>query len=160
MVSGGQLHILFDFVVGVGNRTLEIAIANTELDGNVAGIVFAIDIRGAGLFGNVRYIAQRNRSSTRGIYRDTADGVNVASELRQIADHHIEAALTIEHLSDRLATDGSLNYAVDIIGKNAVACGPFAIDLNQQVRLAQFAEDSQVGNSRHGAHNFFDFMRS
>src|SRR5262249_24115922 len=63
------------------------------------------------------------------------------------AHDDIEASLAIEHLSHRLASEGSLHNPVDVARQQTVTRGALAVYTNQEVGLPQLRNNTCVRNA-------------
>ncbi|MCG3162319.1 MAG: hypothetical protein JMDDDDMK_03566 [Acidobacteria bacterium] len=59
-MPGGQLYPRFDPRLDLFNRALQVAPADAEFDRDVAGVVFAVNVRRAGLFGDLGQLFERD----------------------------------------------------------------------------------------------------
>ena len=67
----------------------------------------------------------------------------------EVADHQIVALLALQHLADGFAAHGGFDGVLHVGDIQAVARGGIAIDGEFKVRLADDAEQAEVGNAGH-----------
>lgn len=75
-VTRRELNLLYDASLRFQHGALQVAAPNAELDGNVPFIVFAIDNKGAGLFGDRRL--EWDARSFGSAHHDVPNGVTLA----------------------------------------------------------------------------------
>src|SRR5580765_2089545 len=124
--------------------TLEVTIPHTELDRNIPLIVLAIDHEGAGLRRDRSHLLQGNARSIRGADQDITDRIDILPKLRKKPDDKIEQPFSFIYLRHSLASNGGLHHGIHIRHSQPIARPCLTIDLDQQVRLPQEAEDPKV----------------
>ena len=163
----GSLTLLVDLGDGLFHRAAEIAPANAVFDGDIALVLFAVNLLGAIFY---LYLGQlRERDSFAGGRKQTNvfDGfLGVAIGLL-VADHQVIARFPLQYLADGAAADRGLDGVLYIADIDTVTSRRRAVDHVIEIGLADHAEDSQVLdtlNLTHDANNLvgpvLQFFRS
>jgi hypothetical protein len=140
---------------------LPIAVADRELDRDVAGLVLAIDERGAGRQLDLGQFRQRHldrRAIGRGratVMRLTASMLSRCS-VQAHHDREVPVGVRFVDVAGRGSADGGGDGLVDVVGRQAIAGRLFAIDVDAHGRLAQRLEDAKVGDPAHLLHLVLD----
>ena len=140
----GKAHLLGQASLGLFHGTLEVAIPHTELDRNIALVVFAIDNERTGLRRDRSHLLQGNPRPIRGTDQDITDRIDILSKLREKPDDKIEQPFSFIDLGHGLTSDGSLHHSIDIRHSQPIARARLTIDLDQQIWLPYEAQDPQV----------------
>src|SRR5262249_4972856 len=85
-----EFDLLREFLLRFGDRALQIAPADAELDRNVARVIFAVDKGRAGLFDDLRNLLQWDAPAIRSAYGNARNGVDVLAILRQEPDDDVK----------------------------------------------------------------------
>ncbi len=85
--------------------------------------------------------------------------MRAAAELGLHADHQIEQLFPLNDLSDRLPAHRGRDHGLYIGDVDSIACDLAAIDVDQQARLAKFAHDRKLGETRHLGQRVLDLNR-
>ena len=114
VIAGRQVHFLVDLLHGVLDGAPQIAAANVEGDGIIAGVAFAVDVVGAVLDLHSGQLRQRDALAGGGEQADIGDRLRRVAIGRLVAHHHVVALLAEQHLADGVAPDGGLDGVLDV----------------------------------------------
>src|SRR5262245_18665197 len=153
VVFGGQLYLRLDPRLDVFNRALQVSPSDAEFDRDVTLVVFAVNEGRAGLFVDLGQLFERDALALGRVDLDVADRFDALAKLRQESHDDVESLFAVEKLSHRLAADGRLPRRVDVARQDAVARRLVPVGADQQVRLAEFEEDAEVGHAGNPRHH-------
>src|SRR5262249_28955635 len=149
-----QLHLLGDLALRLLNRASEIAVADAELDRQVALLAFAVDVGWARdeLAGGA--LVEGNRREAVGSLDADAqilDRFRILPDLRREPYHDgkVPVAARLVEVAGRFAADGRSDRGIDVPGSKPITRRPRAIDFDLHRRLAERGEDGEIGNPRH-----------
>ena len=134
----------------------EIAITNTEFDGDIAFALLVINKRSAGIERDGSKLFQRNVSiraaGARNRDFDVADRFEVRAVFGRKSNNHGELAIAFQQGGRRRAAERGLDHSVHIAGVKTIAGGFSAIDLDIEIRLAEDVEYLKIGDAPHLLH--------
>src|SRR4029079_18002656 len=139
--------------LGLDHGRTEIAVADAILQRDKTLAVLAIDISRAADELDLAKIAKPNIGSRRlGIrvwkrYRNRANGVDIPAVFRRQPDRQREDHLPYIDVGIFLAADRGLDHGIDVADREAVARGLGAIDLDDQIGLAEQVEAGGIGDA-------------
>src|ERR1019366_7225589 len=125
----GEFDLASDFIDGLADGRSEVAAAHAVLDGDVAGVAFAINGGGAIVEGDVAQLGEGDALAGGREDADIFDVLDCLAELGQVADGKIVALLEDQDLRESLSTDGGFAGDLNIADVDAEAIGPGAIDV-------------------------------
>src|SRR5215472_19365759 len=89
---------------------------------------------------------------------DIANRVQALTVLGQPSHHQVEAAITLQHLGDRLASDSGLNHCSEVSGIEPVARGRSTVGRDREIRLTQRSIDRRIYDSAYAVHHQLDLV--
>src|SRR5262249_5337313 len=158
VIPGGNLYLRSDPRLDFINRALQVSPADAEFNRDVTHIVFAVDERRASLLGDFRKLLERDALAIGRIDLDVADRFKALAVLRQEAHDYIKTLFAVEQLGHGLAADRRLRRRVYVVPRYAVARRFLSVDADQQVGLAEFPEDAEVGHAGDRRHHVLDLV--
>src|SRR5262249_7032857 len=159
--SRRQLYLLGNLLLRLLDRAAEVTVAHAELDGQVALLSFAIDVRRPGDELDVRNLAERDLREAVGPLRNDPqilDRFDVLPELRRQSHHDGEMAVAarLVEIAGALPADCRLDRGIDVAGREADAGGPRSVDGDLYRRLAEPGEGRKIGDAGHGGQHALD----
>src|ERR1039458_3426618 len=157
-VARGQLDLFRDLRHRLFHGAAKIADRDAVLDGDVAGITFAIDFGSAVEHLDLTKLGEGDALAGRREQADILDGLAGIAVRGLVAHHQVIALLALQNLADGLPADGGFDGVLHV-GHFDVQAGVLrAIDMEFHVGLADHAEEAEIGDARNGAHDADDFV--
>src|ERR1019366_5952624 len=125
----GEFDLASDFIDGLADGRSEVAAAHAVLDGDVAGVAFAINGGGAIVEGDVAQLGEGDALAGGREDADIFDVLDRLAELGQVADGEVVALLEDEDLRQCLAADSSFDSVRDMGDIDAEAVGGGSVDV-------------------------------
>src|SRR5262249_236311 len=139
--SRRQLHLRGNLVLRLPDRAAEIALAHREFDGQIALLLLAVDVGGA------RHQIDRGDFAGRNLPDRAAlpghANAQILDRLRTLAifrrqpddDREMPVAAGLVEVTSGIAADRDLDGGVDVAGRQPIARGAGAVDVDLDGRL-------------------------
>src|ERR1700676_908019 len=127
VIALGQFDLLTNFFDCLPHGAAEVAAAHAVLDGNIAGVAFAVNRGRTIVEGNGAQLCQGDSFSGRGQDADVADVFDRAAELRLITDGEVVPLLSDEDLSQSLSAHGGFDCVLNIADVDTESVGGGAV---------------------------------
>src|SRR5580692_804879 len=141
-VSERQLHLLVNLFHCLLYRAAEISPTDAVLNGDIATIAFAIDLRTAILFFDLAKLGQRYALACGGEQANVLDRLLGGPILREVAENEVIASFALQDLGERIAPNRSLYRVLNVRDIDLITCCSFSVDCDIQVGLAKHPQYS------------------
>ena len=160
VVAEGEFDLAIDLADGFFDGGAEVAVADGVLDGDVAGAAFAVDLFGAVGGVDLGDLGEGDAFAGGGDDADVADGLGVGAVVGCVAGGDVVAGFAVEDLGDGVAANCGFDGVLDIGYIDAEAGGGLTVDGVVEVRLADDAEEAEVGDTGNLGHDADDLVGS
>ena len=133
----------------VRHHAFHVPAAHVEGHGDAALGVVALNLVGAVHQIHGRHLLQRNLRAVGGGDKEPAHRIDVLAQVGPQAQHHVEAALLLEHLAGGLAGEGRLHGAVHILHVQAKLGEAVAVERYHNLGQAGHLLGVDVGGPRY-----------
>src|SRR5262249_21412643 len=165
VVSARQFDLLRHFFLRLEHGTAEVAAAHAEFHRDVALLGLAVDVEGAGGEVDLGNFGQRylyyTAVGSRRADGDAPERLHVLAVARRQPHQHGEmpVAARLVEIARRLAADCRLDGGIDVAGREAVAGGALAVDVDADGGLAEQRRHLDVGDAAHLLEHVADLDR-
>ena len=143
---------------GFFHGAAQIAAADAVLDGDIALVLFPVDLLGAIFHLGLGQLGERNPFAGRRKQTNIFDCLLRIAIRLLVADHQVIARFALQHLADGAPADRGLNGILHVADIDAEASRGLPVDDVVQVGLADHAEDPEVLDSPNLAHDADDLV--